>query len=332
MTPQLDSEARELLAVIGATGLEPPHKLTVAQARERMRAAFIRRGEPLSLLRVEDLWLPTPTGARRLRLYRPSEGILPVALFFHGGGWTVNDLDTHDDLCRRLTKRSGWLFVSLDYRRAPEHRHPAALEDAYHAYRWVLDNMEGIGGEPGCCALVGESSGGTMAAALALLLRDSGAPAPVYQIIAYPLMDKFDQWPSYRTYASGYILDREQLEWYYRHFMPDDVHSTDPYLLPLAARSLVGLPKTLVMTAEFDPLRDEGIAYARELAHAGVAVEHVHAEDQMHGFLMFGSAVAKAGRLVDYLADTLASDRRLRQEQTEGLGGQRQLMDRSQGA
>jgi acetyl esterase len=307
MKPHLDPEARDLIAVIAAAGLQPIHRLSVAQARERMRSAFIRQGPPMRLLSVEDQWVPTPAGKLQLRVYRPREGKLPVALFFHGGGWTVNDVDTHDDLCRRLAKRSGWLFASLGYRRTPECRHPAALEDAYHAYRWVTDNMENLGGKPGCCALVGESSGGTMAAALSLLLRDCGAPAPTYQIVAYPLMDQFDRWPSYRTYASGYLLDREQLAWFFRNFMPDRDGVVDPYLLPLTATSFADLPKTLVVTAEFDPLRDEGIAYARRLARAGVSVEHMHVEDQMHGFLMLGGAVTRADRLVDEVADRLAT-------------------------
>jgi acetyl esterase len=294
---------------MGAAGLAPIHTLTVEEARERMRATLIRAGEPLALPSVKDVSFATPGGARRLRLYRPSEGELPVALFFHGGGWTLNDLDTHDDLCRRLARRSGWLFASLEYRRAPEHRHPAALEDAYHAYRWLLDNAEFVGCDISCRALVGESSGGTTAAALALLLRDTGAPMPTYQILAYPITDCFGRWPSYAARANGYTLDRDQLAWFFAHFMPTAGSADDPSLFPLVARDLSGLPPALVMTAEFDPLRDEGVAYAERLAKAGVRVEHLHADDQMHGFLMLGRAVARAERLVERTADALAAHR-----------------------
>jgi acetyl esterase len=307
MTSRLDPQAQDLLDVIGAAGLAPVHTLSVADARARMRAALISATAPLALEEVEDIPVATPGGELRLRLYRPREGILPAALFLHGGGWTLNDIDTHDDLCRRLAKRSGWLLASLDYRRAPEHKHPVALEDAYHAYRWLLDNAGRVGCDPARRAVVGESSGGTIAASLTLLLRDSGAPMPTYQVIAYPLMDALDGRPSRREHGSGYILDDDQVRWFLDNYLPADCDPADPYLFPLASRDLSGLPATLVMTAEFDPLRDEGIAYAEKLARAGVTVEHLHADDQMHGFLLLSRAVARAGQLVDYLADALAS-------------------------
>jgi acetyl esterase len=251
--------------------------------------------------------LATPTGSLRMRLYRPRDGRLPVALFLHGGGWTINDLDTHDELCRRLAKRSGWVLASLDYRRGPEHKHPAALEDAYHAYRWLVDNATAIDCNPGCRALVGESAGGTTVAALSLLLRDCGAPRATYQVIAYPMLDSADRYPSRDTYATGYMLDRDQILWFRSHSLPADFDSSDPYLFPLASSDLSRLPPTLVMTAEFDPLRDEGVRFAEKLASAGVEVEHHHAEDQMHGYLLIGRAVPKAGALVDRLADALAA-------------------------
>ncbi len=307
MTSRLDPQAQDLLDVISAAGLAPVHTLSVADARARMRAALISATAPLVLDRVEDVPLATPRGELRLRLYRPREGTLPAALFLHGGGWTLNDVDTHDDLCRRLAKRSGWLLASLDYRRAPEHKHPVALEDAYYAYRWLLDNAGRIGCDPACRAVVGESSGGTIAASLTLLLRDSGAPMPTYQVIAYPLMDALDSRPSRREHDSGYILDGEQVRWFLDNYLPADCDPADPYLFPLAGGDLSGLPPALVMTAEFDPLRDEGVAYAEKLARAGVTVEHLHADDQMHGFLLLSRAVVRAGQLVDYLADALAS-------------------------
>lgn len=295
--------------MIGAAGLAPIHTLTVSQARERMRATLIGAREPLALEDVKDVSVATPSGALRMRLYRPCDGALPVALFCHGGGWVLNDLDTHDDLCRRLARRSGWLFAALDYRRAPEHKHPAALQDAYHAYRWLLDNAESIGCDPTYRAVVGESSGATTAASLALLLRDSGAPMPSCQVIAYPWMDAVERWPSRSERGHGYTLDSEQIRWFLEHCMPANGDPEDPYIFPLAGKDLSGLPPALVMTAEFDPLRDEGVAYAERLAQDGVAVEHLHVDDQMHGFLLLSRAVDRAGRLVDRLADALISCR-----------------------
>jgi acetyl esterase len=305
MSPQLDPEAEALLEVMRAAGTPQPYTLPIDEARKQMRAALVTKGQPIPLHSVEDTSIPTPHGSLPMRVYRPGAGVLPMALFLHGGGWTLNDLDTHDRLCRRIARRSGWLVAALDYRRAPEHRHPAAVEDAHLAYRWLLDNAEHIQGDPSRLALVGESSGGATAACLTLLLRDLGAPLPVLQILAYPVCDLCDRWPSYQERGSGYTLDAEFARWSLRNYLPVDQDASDPYLLPLAAGELGGLPRTLLLTAEFDPLRDEGIEYAQRLKAAGVAIEHIHAEDQMHSFLLLDRAVAQAGCLIDRLADTL---------------------------
>jgi len=308
VTPRLDPEAQALLEVMLAVGTPQPYTQSVSDARESMRAALMTKRDPIALHAVQDVSIPTPHGALALRLYRPSEGALPVALFLHGGGWVLNDLDTHDRLCRRIAQRSGWLLAALDYRRAPEHKHPAALQDAQLAYRWLLDNADRIGGDGSGVALVGESSGATTLACLALLLRDQGAPAPSMQILAYPVTGMYSHWPSHEERGSGYTLDLEFVRWSFSNYLPAGQPLQDPYLLPLAASDLTGLAPTLVLTAEFDPLRDEGVAFAQRLAAAGVAVEHIHAEDQMHGFLLLDRAVGRAGVLIDRLADAL-SDR-----------------------
>jgi acetyl esterase len=309
MAPELDRDAQMVLEAVEASGQPHLTALSVDEARERVRSALVSKGVPLALHSVEDVSVPTPNGPLRVRLYRPAEGRLPVALFLHGGGWTVNDVDTHDELCRRLAKRSGWVLASLDYRRAPEHKHPAQLEDAYLGYRWMLDNAESIGCDPSARAVVGESSGGSIAASLTLLLRDLGAPMPTYQVLAYPATDEFDRWPSYSERGSGYILDRDLMGWYFGHFLPAGSSAATPYLVPLATEDLSGLPPALVLTAEFDPLRDEGREYVRRLKEAGVEVEHVHAADQMHGFLLLGRVVANAGSLIDRTGDALARAR-----------------------
>jgi acetyl esterase len=306
MTRELDRDAQAILDVIAASGEPHLSTLSVDAARERMRAVLIAKGQPLALRSVQDVSVPTPSGALRVRLYRPVQGCLPVALFLHGGGWTVNDVDTHDELCRRLAKRSGWLLASLEYRKAPQHKHPAPLTDAYMTYRWLLDNAESIGCDPSRRAVVGESSGGTIAANLTVLVRDLGAPMPTYQVLAYPVTDSFDRWPSYAERGTGYILDRRLMQWYFGHCLPAGSPAENPYFIPLATEDLSGLPPTLMLTAEFDPLRDEGIAYAKRLTEAGVAVEHVHASEQMHGFLLLGKVVASAGSLIDRTADSLA--------------------------
>jgi acetyl esterase len=311
VTAQLDPQAQALLEVIQAVGAPAFHTLSVEQARVQSRAALLTRAEPRALHSVEDLLLPTSHGARPVRLYRARPGVLPIALFLHGGGWTLNDLDTHDRLCRRIASRSGWLLASLDYRRAPEHRHPAALEDARMAYGWLLENATRVEGDASLTALVGESSGAATVAALTLLLRDTGAPQPAFQVLAYPLTDVPGRWPSYEERSTGYTLDRPLVQWFVEQYRPATFDPADPYrdpyLFPLGAPDLAGLPPALVMTAEFDPLRDEGIAYAQRLAAAGVAVEHLHAADQLHGFLLLDRAIDRAGTLIDHLADALAA-------------------------
>ncbi len=303
----LDPEAQAIVEVIGAANRPRIPTMSVDAARDQMRNALVSKRAPLPLLEVQDRVLPAPGRSLNVRLYRPRDGRLPLALFLHGGGWTVNDLDTHDELCRRLSKRSGWLIASLDFRRAPEHKHPAPLEDAYLAYRWLLDNSENIKCDPQYRALIGESSGGTTAATLSLLLRDLGAPLPTFQVIAYPVADGYDRWPSYKQRGTGYILDGELMRWYLDQYLPPGSSPADPYLFPLAAQELSGLPPTLMLTAEYDPLRDEGLAYTKRLAQAGVAVEHIHAADQMHGFLLLGGVVTKAAELVARVGDVLAS-------------------------
>jgi|HubBroStandDraft_3_1064219.scaffolds.fasta_scaffold00389_9 acetyl esterase len=310
MSVQLDPEARGLLEIMQAAGAPPIHTLSVEEARQRMRTAFMTRGVPLELADVRDVVIPLPRGGLTVRVYRPTEGELPLVLFLHGGGWTINDLDTHDELCRRLARRSGCLIAAVDYRRAPEYRHPAALEDAYMAYRWLLDNAGELGIDASVRMVMGESAGATSVAALTLLSRDLGAPMPTYQLIAYPVMDAPGRWPSYAQRGSGYTLDREQIEWFESHYLPHGHDYSDPYLFPLHAADLSALAPALVVTAEFDPLRDEGVAYARKLEAAGVPVEHMHAEDQMHGFLLLGKAVSRAGELIDRLAGALASHAR----------------------
>jgi acetyl esterase len=306
MAQQLDPQASALLDVMRAMDSAPFPTLSVPEARTRMRASLIAKGEPVALWHVEDVELPGPGRRLALRLYRAADGHREVALFLHGGGWTLNDLDTHDELCRHLARGSGLVIAALDYRLAPEHRYPAALEDVYQAYRWLIDNATDLGVDTGRgIALVGESSGATLAAGLSLLLRDSGAPAPGFQALAYPMTDLPGRFASYVERGDGFTLDRPMIEWFLEQYLPPGYDPVDPYLFPLASEDLSRLPPTFVMTAEFDPLRDEGAAYAARLADAGVPVRHHHVGDQMHGFLLHGRAVTGARQLVDVLADAL---------------------------
>ena len=304
---QLDPQARSLLTAMQAAGLPPLFTLPVAEARRARRRQLVVDPPRVEIAAVEDDLVPGPLGGIALRWYRPSPGSgLPVTLYFHGGGWTVDDLDTHDHLCRRLASRSQAIVVSVAYRLGPEHPYPAAVEDAYAAAQWVVAVGPKHGADPARVAVAGDSAGGNLAAVVALLCRDRRGPALRFQALACPVTDHWQAGrASYDRYAEGYTLSRDFMKWAFENYLPDGLDSADPYAFPLRAADLNGLPPALIVTAEFDPLRDEGRAYARRLRAAGVTVEHVHLDDQMHGFLLQDPTVDRARQAVDHFADAL---------------------------
>ncbi|MEU1919830.1 alpha/beta hydrolase [Streptomyces albogriseolus] len=305
---QLDPQAQALLDAAAASGLPPVYTLPHNEARTRMRAAFIQ-GQPEPIDRMEDLRIPAEHGHIPARLYHPAPAeILPLVLFFHGGGWTVNDLDTHDRLCTLLAKDSRSAVVSVDYRRAPEHKYPAAVDDAWTALLWAAEGQQVLAGDPRRIAVAGDSSGGTLAAALALKARDLSGPALDQQVLIYPVTDYLDPpTESYVSRSSGYSLNLPFMQWSWANYLPEQWSRDDSDLFPLRASSLAGLPPTLVLTAEFDPLRDEGAAYAQRLKEAGVPTEHWHYDDQMHGFAMQTRTIARARRAIEDVAAHLAA-------------------------
>jgi acetyl esterase len=306
--PTLDPQAQALLDAAKAAGASPPYTLPVEEARRRMRAAFISADASHPVHSVDDELVPGPGGGLPVRIYRASpDAAAPAALFLHGGGWVVNDIDTHDHLCRRLAASSAVTVISLEYRRSPEHPYPAAVEDTYAAWRWLHDNGRRLSVDPRRLGVVGDSSGGTLAAVLCLLCRDRGAPAPRAQILGYPVTLTYDQTDSYVRNATGYSLNRDFMRWFLDAYLDERADVTDPYLFPGAATNLAGLPQALVWTAGFDPLCDEGSAYAAALSAAGVPVEHRHLDDQMHGFLMQDRAIDRAREAIDQTAAWLAT-------------------------
>jgi len=277
-------------------------------AREQLGAITADPGEP-AVGEVTDETIPGPAGAVPVRAYRPEgEPPFPTLAYFHGGGWVVGDLDTHDRTCRTLTNAADCLVVSVDYRLAPENPFPAAVEDAYAAAEWLAENADEFGGDPGRLAVAGDSAGANLAAVVSLMARDFGGPGIDHQVLVYPVVDD-EVYESSRENAEGFGLDGEVGEWFDECYVASEVHRGNPYLYPMKARDHSGLPRATVLTAEFDPLRDEGIAYAERLAEAGVRVTQRNYEGMIHGFfsmLQEPFDLDAAHDAMDLVADDLA--------------------------
>jgi acetyl esterase len=227
-----------------------------------------------------------------VRLYTPpGRGPFPVLVYFHGGGWVIGNIAAYDPTCRALTNAAGCVVVSVEYRLAPEHKFPAAPEDCYAALQWVATNAAAINGEPARLAIGGDSAGGNLTAVVAQMARDRGGPPLVYQVLVYPVTDYNYNTASYRENADGYLLTRDAMGWFWNHYLRSQADGSNPLASPLRAPNLRGLPPALVLTAEFDPLRDEGEAYAARLQETGVPVTLKRYDGMIHGFFSLGTVL-----------------------------------------
>ena len=263
--------------------------LDAAEARRILKEAPLDAVELPDIAGVEERTIPGPDGAPDLpvRVYRPRlDGApLPVVVFFHGGGWVLCDLDTHEITCRQLANGTDAVVVSVDYRLAPEHPFPAAVEDAYAATTWAHAHAAELGGDPTRLAVAGDSAGGNLAAAVPLMARDRGGPPIIFQVLVYPALERSFDTASYRDNAEGYFLTTLQMRWYWEQYLGDDDDAAaHPYAAPLRAASLQGLPPAYIVTAEYDPLRDDGEAYGRRLEEAGVPADVRRYDGMFHGF------------------------------------------------
>jgi acetyl esterase len=235
---------------------------------------------------------------------------LPVVVFFHGGGWVVGSIASHDALCRRMCNESGCIFVSVAYRLAPEHKFPAAVDDSFAATEWVARHAAKFGGDPSRISVCGDSAGGNLAAVVALLARDRGGPRIAYQVLIYPITDYLPDTDSYRRNGDEYFLTRTTIKWFWDHYLNAEAEGQQWTASPLRAQDLSTLPPALVLVAEFDPLLDEGLAYADRLEQAGVPVERMICEGQIHGFVRrldtFDGAVETANALSRELRSRLS--------------------------
>ena len=312
----LDPQARALLDLMIQRGVPPTHTLTpeVARRFSRERRTFTQP-DPPPMAEVRDLLgeaAPLPGASPvsvPLRLFRPevaSRGAAqPVLVYFHGGGWTVGDLDTHDVLCRQLAQASGASVLSVDYRLGPEHRFPAAVDDCLAAVRWVRAQADALGLDAARIAVGGDSAGGNLAAVVCLALRDAGEPQPSFQLLIYPATDMRAVAPSHRANAQGYLLTQDSIDYFRGHYIAEAAQWTDWRASPLLATDHSRVAPALVLTAGFDPLRDEGRQYADALSQAGVKTQYVCFERQIHGFITMGRVIEEAHAAVDLCAGAL---------------------------
>ena len=308
--PALDPQVRAVIDLVIKSGRPAYHQLSPKEARQLFRETRpASTPTPPTIGLVTDLTADGPLGPIPLRLYRPAEvaatTALPVLVYFHGGGWVIGDLDTHDVLCRQLTAEAGVSVVSVDYRLAPEHKFPAAVGDAWAATRWIVAHAAELGIDADRLAVGGDSAGGNLATVVALLARDHGGPAIALQALLYPVTDVSTETRSYRDFSEGFLLTRDSMRWFFDQYLNGEADAVDWRVSPLRAPSLAGLPPALVVTAGFDPLRDEGDAYAVALRNAGVRVDSICYGGMIHGFVPMGRLIDTGNRAVSHIAGSL---------------------------
>jgi len=304
----LRPEIQALLERQASSGRPPLERQSVEQARAfHVQDAPALNGPPAPVAAVADRPVPGPAGELPVRVYTPEgEPPFPIVVFFHGGGWVVGTLDTYDPLCRALAAATPAVVVSVGYRLAPEHRWPAAVEDAYAATVWASRNAAGLGGAQHRLAVAGDSAGGNLAAVVALGARDRGGPAIAFQLLVYPVLDVAGDTASWRAYADGYHLTAAGMRWYWDHYL-GGADGAAPDASPLRAAFVGGLPPALVIGAEYDILRDEGEAYAARLAEAGVDARASRHAGVVHGFVRWRALTGAAEDALQEAAAALRS-------------------------
>jgi len=256
----------------------------LAEARRKLAV------EPVDQIR--DLKIPGPAGEIPIRVYTPKvQSPAPALIYFHGGGWVLGDLESHDHVCRALANNASCVVLSVDYRLAPEHKFPAAVHDSFAATQWIADLAGELGEDRSRIAVGGDSAGGNLAAVVSQIARDRGGPSIAYQLLIYPSTDMRMNMPSIEENADGPLLTKASMHWFVNHYLNSDADRTDSLASPLLASNLRGLPPAFILTAECDPLRDEGEAYGQHLREAGVPVEVQRYEGMPHGFFSFAAAL-----------------------------------------
>ncbi|MFC7062893.1 alpha/beta hydrolase [Halobacillus seohaensis] len=303
----LDPQAKVLLVQMEAAGSPPLESLPPAEARQAFRALEGSSNEHLeSVAKIESQRIPGPNGDIQIRVYTPEgEGPHPAFVFFHGGGWVIGDLDTHDNICRSLTNLANCVVVSVDYRLAPEHKFPIPIEDCYAASQWVFEHPSELNIDADKIAVGGDSAGGNLAAVVTHLAKERGTPKLSYQLLFYPSTDFTRETESMQDNAEGYFLTKDSMIYFRNHYLKNQEDARNLLASPLLVEDLSELPPAMVVTAEYDPLRDEGEAYANRLQGAGVPVILKRFEGMIHGFVSMADKLDKGKEALQFAADSL---------------------------
>ncbi|WP_428483269.1 alpha/beta hydrolase [Rhodopila sp.] len=304
----VDPQVQALLDEFRRQGVPPFDQMSVTQARLVAGGFRDLQGEPQDVGEVRDILVPGPMGRLPVRTYHPAPGkSLPLVVYFHGGGWVIGDIEIADRPCRALANASQCVVASVNYRLSPETKFPGPVDDCYAAMCWLAEHAADIGAEGRSVAVSGDSAGGNLAAVMALMARDRGGPVLSCQLLIYPVTApaQGSTFASYQDNAEGYLLTRGTMMWFWEHYLASADDGRNPYAAPLHAADLRGLPPAMVITAEFDPLRDEGLAYAQRLREAGVVVKSSHYQGMIHGFFWMAGAVQRGRDLIAELANEL---------------------------
>ena len=311
----LDPQAQALMQLMVEKGVPPVNTLTPVQAREsyRSRRAFTQPDAP-EVYQVADQVIQSNGVNVPVRVYHPhtaqTHKFLPALVYIHGGGWTIGDLDTHDVLCRSLCLQADVVVVSVDYRMGPEHKFPAAYDDTVAAFNWTVANASALGVDPKRIAIGGDSAGGNLSAAACIGLRDQKGLSvqPAFQLLIYPATIMWQDTPSYHANGQGYMLTKDSIAYYTDNYLRNRDDAKDWRASPQWASTHAGLPPAFVMTAGFDPLRDEGLMYADALSKAGVSCQYICFERQIHGFITMGRVMQEANTAVSLCAQVLKAN------------------------
>ncbi len=302
----LDPQTKVYLDQMAALNMPPLSALPLQVVRQGVAAQVASAPASEPVAKVENRTIPGPAGEIPVRIYTPEgSGPFPVLVFFHGGGWVICNLDTHDGSCRSLANGAGCIVVSVDYRLAPEHKFPAAPEDCYAATLWVAEHAAELNGDASRLAIGGDSAGGNLTAVVAQMARDQGGPPLVFQLMIYPATDFTSQAPSKTENAEGYFLTLDDMGWFENHYLNSEADRLNPLASPLLAADLSNLPPALILTAEYDPLRDEGEQYGQRLQAADVPVIVRRYHGLIHGFFGMALIVDEAKRAVEETSQTL---------------------------